>query len=180
MTSPNPPIYDLRTRYREALQALVEPEGDGPLRGLGTLPPEEVLDLVEKQILNEADLGDGIDPVIMLALDIPGDLGVEGYNRRTNQIARESGEDTVMWVIGRTKAEYEKRTAISVARMKLLVALDQIAQSLNEAEAAVKALDDQLDLQIITGPAKPMLTAAFTHMRLLYAGAATYAPKLED
>lgn len=185
MTSPNPPSNDLPARYREALQALVEPQTEpNPLRGLGTLPPEEVLELVEQQILREADerdeLGDGIDPIILIAKDLDSPLATHGFVRRCEQIKAESGEDVLGWVLNRTESEHQKRTTIGVARMQLLVALDQIEQSLDEAQQAVKDLDYVFDPQIVSGPAKHMLTAAFDQIRLLTAGAATYAPKLED
>lgn len=174
-------MTDLAVRYREALLAW-EASGEYADR-----PPSPMLDAIEREILAGADLGDGIDPVLMMALDIyPPDLGAEGFRRRGNQIAAESGEETIVWVADRTRATHERRTSVAAARLALVVALDAIEQAAKDATEALDKLDRWYDPAMITprrgdrGVRFAMIEQALYQVRLGRAAAQDWAPDPES
>lgn len=174
---------DLLQRYGDALQTWVPRRAPGGSLRQG----EGTLAAVEQEILEAAeprDASDRLDPIVMMAMDLPHWLGGQAIARRREQLRNANNGDDALasWVIDGSKFAWERTQNIAQQRARLVAALASIEAAETEATKALDDLDQLMDLALITpqrrgvGTLFASIEMALMQVRIGYAAAQRFAP----
>lgn len=175
---------ELLERYRAAVHTWIPQARSG---GVSLRQGGLELAAIEDEILAAAeprDPSDRVDPIVMMALNLPEWIAVHAIERRREQLVGQTDGDEAFatWVIEGSKFAWERTQAIAQQRTLLLAALASIELATAQATQALDDLDHLLDLALITpqrrgsGTLFASIEMALMQVRIGYAAAQRFAP----
>lgn len=176
---------DLLQRYGDALHTWIPQARSG---GTSLRQGGLTLAAIEDEILAAAEPRDPsarVDPIVMMALNLPERLAAHAIERRREQLADsvDGGDEAfAAWVIEGTKFAWERTQAVAKQRHLLVAALASIELATDEATMALDDLDRLMDLALITpqrrgvGTLFASIEQALMQVRIGYAAAQRFAP----